>query len=412
MESKRKSMDAPPKKAGKSLISKIIAWIHLWPSLVSAVILIFVCITGTVIVYCDEIMEWSAGNARYVQEIKKERLSVEQLVANLRQEFPDRRNPGYMVSYKDPKRSVRFNMFSKELGLRMVYVDPYTGKVLKDDGTIYFFYITAHLHNSLLLGKTGAWVVDIATIIFLIELITGLVLWWPAKWTKSTRDASFKVKWKAKFKRLNYDLHNVIGFYALSICLILTVTGMIIAFKPFAKFTIEAFGGSASHDWEAQLPAFDASKRPSDINRTISELFAAHPDKKEAQLETFKIDSAGTLGLRLARTIGLKSADDAHVFFVDRYSGKPVAAPKEAKMHEVVENWYWSLHMGTWMGQVGKLATFIGGLVSTSLPITGFLIWWGRRRKKKSNVDDIKTKVSISTPLRSYKPKMMKQANN
>lgn len=52
-------------------------------------------------------------------------------------------------------------------------------------------------------------------------------------------------------------------------------------------------------------------------------------------------------------------------------------------MHEVVENAYWSLHMGTWLGPIGKAATFVGGLVSTSLPITGFLIWWGRRKKKK-----------------------------
>jgi len=406
MEARKKAMAAPPKKSGKSWLSKTIAWIHLWPSLISALILIFVCLTGTIIVYCDEIMEWSAGDARYVQEIKEERLTVEQLITHLRKEFPDRRNPGYMVSYRDPERSVRFNMFSKELGLRMVYVDPYTGKVLKDDGTIYFFYITAHLHNSLLLGKTGAWIVDVATIIFLIELITGLVLWWPVKWTKSTRDASFKVKWKAKFKRLNYDLHNVIGFYALSICMILTVTGLIIAFEPFSKFTIKAFGGNASHDWEEQLPAFDDLKQPADINQTIAKLFDSYPNAKEAQVATFKIDSVGTYGLRLARTIGLKSADNAHIFFVDRYSGKPIATPKEAEMHEVVENWYWSLHMGTWMDQVGKLTTFIGGLVSTSLPITGFLIWWGRRKKGKKKAQEPVKKIPLGRQT-SYKPKRL-----
>ncbi|WP_373285061.1 hypothetical protein [Parapedobacter defluvii] len=35
------------------------------------------------------------------------------------------------------------------------------------------------------------------------------------------------------------------------------------------------------------------------------------------------------------------------------------------------------------MGQWGKFFTFVGGLIATSLPITGFYIWWGRRRKHK-----------------------------
>lgn len=406
MSASKKSMETPPKKVGKSWVSKTIAWIHLWPSLVSAVILIFVCITGTIVVYGDEIMAWTAGDAKYVKEIGKERLPVEVLIRKLKETFPKHGNPGYMVAYKDPRRSVRFNMFSREQGLSMAYMDPYTGELLKNDGSIYFFYITAHLHNSLLLGKPGQWIVDIATIIFLIELITGLVLWWPARWTKSTREASFKVKWKAKFKRMNYDLHNVIGFYALSICLILTVTGLIIAFKPFAKFTIEAFGGNASHDWEDQLPGFDASKQPADVNRTIAELFAVYPDAEEAQVSTYTMDKAGTYGLRLARTVGLKSADNAHIFFIDRYKGKPIAAPKEAELHEIVENWYWSLHMGTWLGPLGKLATFLGGLISTSLPITGFLIWWGRRKKKKRKVNPSKSTVSTEK-ARVYKPSMM-----
>src|SRR5690606_16723176 len=153
-----KTAKALPKKSGKSWFSKTIAWIHLWPSLVSAVILIFVCLTGTIIVYCDEIMELSAGKARFVEEVGSQRLEPDELIERLKAHFPDRGTPGYMVAYKDPNRSVRFNMFSKQEGLRMVYVNPYTGEVLKDDGTIYFFYITAHLHNSLLLHTPGQWI--------------------------------------------------------------------------------------------------------------------------------------------------------------------------------------------------------------------------------------------------------------
>ena len=45
----------------------------------------------------------------------------------------------------------------------------------------------------------------------------------------------FKIRWTAKFKRLNYDLHNVLGFYALFIGIILGLTGMVFAMKWFEK---------------------------------------------------------------------------------------------------------------------------------------------------------------------------------
>ncbi|KFF30025.1 hypothetical protein IQ37_02355 [Chryseobacterium piperi] len=40
------------------------------------------------------------------------------------------------------------------------------------------------------------------------------------------RKQSFSVKWDAKIKRQNYDLHNVFGFYALIILLVVAMTGM------------------------------------------------------------------------------------------------------------------------------------------------------------------------------------------
>lgn len=43
----------------------------------------------------------------------------------------------------------------------------------------------------------------------------------------------------------------------------------------------------------------------------------------------------------------------------------------------------YDLHVGSILGIPGKILAFIASLVSASLPITGFLIWWGRNKKKK-----------------------------
>ncbi|HEX7756453.1 MAG TPA: PepSY-associated TM helix domain-containing protein [Niabella sp.] len=370
------------KKSKKSIFSRVNAWLHLWLGIFAGILLVFVALTGTLVVYCDEIIDWSAGKARYVKQVQPERLPVEKLMANVNRAYPLAKLSEVTV-YKNPERTVRFRTFAKGKGLGFVYVDPYTGKVLKYDRTGNFFYIMAHLHASFLWHGPGTWIVDIATVIFLIELVSGIILWWPRKWNKHTRDASFKIKWKAKFKRVNYDLHNVLGFYSSLLALILTVTGLIIAFRPVANSTARLFGGDIETQWQRQMPAPDSTRPTVAINTVFEQEFAKHPQQKQGQIWLYNLDASGFYMVTTAGRLGLKSAEGAQLAFVDKYTGKPIAIPEKSLKGEYIENAVWQLHMGTWMGPAGKLFTFICGLICTTLPVTGFLIWWNRGRKKK-----------------------------
>jgi uncharacterized iron-regulated membrane protein len=108
-----------------------------------------------------------------------------------------------IVTYRDPKRSWEFmvykdndsaiTIFGSVVYFQSVFLDPHTGKVTGARNYKYdFFNVVKYIHWSLL-------------------LLTGLILWWPKKWTKKNRDISFKIQWKASFRRVNYDLHNVPG---------------------------------------------------------------------------------------------------------------------------------------------------------------------------------------------------------
>lgn len=376
-------MTTNPIRKNKNHIKQLMKWLHLWPGIISALILIFVCITGTIFVYSDELIEWSAGDARYVQEVLPNRLPAEKMMEILKETYPDRQSPAYLVVYRDPHRSVRFNTYSREIGLRMVYMDPYTGKILKDDPTVYFFYTVAHLHNSLLLGKTGQWIIDIATLVFLIELITGIYLWWPRKWNKSARKGAFTVKWRAPFKRVNYDFHKVFGFYGILFFVILIFTGLIIAFEPLGNATMRLFGGVDPHHWKPErvFTEEDKSHATFHINDAVDEAFRMYPDKKEAQVATYKMDTP-YYTVRVSNRIGLKSAESPENIFFDRITGKVATdIPQTVIKGNQLENTIWVLHTGNWMGPIGKLLTFLAGLIGTLLPISGFLIWWKKKRK-------------------------------
>ncbi|MFT3902337.1 MAG: PepSY-associated TM helix domain-containing protein [Niabella sp.] len=380
----------PRKKKKESLINRIIAWLHLWPSIVSGIILVFVCLTGTIVVYGDEIMDFTAGDAKYVTPQDGPRITVQQINDNLKKAYP-----GYTVSeyvfFKDPGRSIRIRAFNpKPMMLSMVYMNPYTGEVLKKDNTVYFFFVTAHLHSELLAHEVGHWIVIISTIVFVISCITGLVLWWPKRWNRATRQASFTIKWKARFKRLNYDLHNVYGFYSLIICLILGITGLMIAF-PGLKNGIFKAAGTPIADIRKILPKMDSTKVSKDAVEFAYKVLDSEPKKESVSVWNFDQQKSGVF-LFTSGKVGLKSIEKADVTIYDRYTGEKFPLAPRFIKYKRADNHMWQLHMGQWWGQIGKLSTFLAGIVATSLPITGFLIWWGRRNKKT------KKKVIVKKP--------------
>jgi uncharacterized iron-regulated membrane protein len=61
-------------------------------------------------------------------------------------------------------------------------------------------------------------------------LISGIILWWPKN--KKARKQRFWFQWKniKSWRRKNYDLHSILGFYASFFALILTLTGLFYAF--------------------------------------------------------------------------------------------------------------------------------------------------------------------------------------
>ncbi len=365
----------------KKLFNRIIAWLHLWPSLIFGVFIFIVCLTGTVIVYGDEIIEWSAGNAKYVDVIENKRISSDEIIRKLNKKYP-----GYIVSefvfYKDAQRTTRLRVYNiKERKLAMVYINPYNGKILKKDHTIFFFFIIAHLHATLLIGKTGNWIVLITTVLFIIGCVTGLILWWPKRWNKAAKRASFTIKWKAKFKKLNYDLHNVLGFYSLIPSLFLAITGVLI----FSPFLMDKTIQSVIYNGQSLkyvLPKADTTKVSQNIVPIAYKILNNEKDKQEINVWNPDFQKIGAYIFTTGK-IGLKSVENATFTVYNRYTGKKIKNIKPNTAFEKVKNIIWQLHLGQWFGQFGKFITFLTGVITTSLSITGFLIWWNKRKKKR-----------------------------
>ena len=148
------------------------------------------------------------------------------------------------------------------------------------------------------------------------------------------------------------------------------------------------FGGVDPHHWKSERVFSDKDKAHSvfRINDAVDAAFRMYPGKQEAQVATYRLEGA-YYNVRVSNRIGLKSAESPKDLFFDRVTGKIATdvPPSVIKGNEV-DNAIWVLHTGNWLGPVGKLFTFLAGLIGATLPVSGFLIWWNKRRRQSKTI--------------------------
>jgi uncharacterized iron-regulated membrane protein len=153
------------------------------------------------------------------------RLSADSLVSIANEVFKDKKISRLIIE-GDATHSVEARIGKKGKGLKVAYINPYTGKVLyKGSYNKQFFQQVRNLHRFLLLDKAGKIVTGISCSICLFLVCSGIILWWPAN--KKAIKQRFKIKWNASAKRLTWDLHTVSGFYLSFFLLVITLTGLV-----------------------------------------------------------------------------------------------------------------------------------------------------------------------------------------
>lgn len=388
----------PTGKKGKSWRAKLNAWLHLWLGLASGIVVFIVSVTGCLFTFQKEISEWIHHDIMFVQPQQKATLPISTLMDNAQRAMGPEKKINYITTFTDKDRAWEFmayqagdpkaiTYFGGVKHYEAVFMNPYTGQLVGHHDFKYdFFAIVKMIHWSLLLnGDIGQQIVGWSVFVFVILLITGLILWWPKKWTKATRDQSFKVKWKASFKRVNYDLHNVLGFYAMAIALVLALTGMVWSFKWFQN--------------TVYVVASRSITPPAHKNGASDTTLVGTPQKGlDIAFETVRRD------MPAVRRIGLSAPDTGKAAVVymsaywgnevyydrddlqfDKYNGKMLArvTKKDRNAGEKLIGMNYDIHVGAIGGIPGKIIAFLVSLICASLPVTGFIVWWGKGKKKE-----------------------------
>jgi uncharacterized iron-regulated membrane protein len=384
--------------------------IHLWAGLISGIVVLVVCLTGTLYVYNTEIREWNVSHLYRVDRGEGEKaLPVDVLLEESRKTVKGRIT-GLKIS-ADPSRSLQVN--AKEEGDKSrsgttYFFNPYTGGLLgnskEENSAATFMGYIFSLHRWLLLDKIeepifgdlenkqlGKYITGSATILFTLGVLTGLVIWIPRK-VKNWRQG-LKIKFSSNWKRINHDLHNSLAFYAAIILFLMGATG------PYFSFTWyrEALKKSLGTYQEAGVK--DKKSGNNNVKSTENtemdnvgmlslEDYLTSVDQTLDYNGDYAIslpqDGAATMSISKNR-VGFFAPAAADKLVLDVATGEVIKADifREKSLNERISASIKALHMGYVYGSFSKLLYFISCLIATSLPITGTLIWINKMKKTK-----------------------------
>ena len=366
-------------------------WLHRWLGLASGIIVFIVAITGCIYVFEKEGRELFQHRYYHVTNPRTVRRDIGQLQEIIRQKFPgtvinnlrfaEEKDAAFLFTTKNDK---------------VISVDPYTGKIIGvRDNKKDFFKVVLNLHRTLLLGKAGKQIIRWNVLIFFILCISGLILWWPKQRRFFKRAVSIRFKTKNR-KRFNWDLHTVLGFYALLVLLIISLTGMFWVFdsvKNIVRFTTHQPSGKK----EEKIKSRSAAGNGFPIEAAYRQAAASHPGAQEIII----VSPADSLApIRITMQYAYTLVRKQNNLFFDQYSGKILRENlySNYSAYDKVNRSNYQLHTGDMPGLgIGiKIIYFLAGLFAASLPITGFLIWWGRNKKKKKAITNVRANELVA----------------
>lgn len=385
----------------KSKINNLIAWLHLWLGLTSGIIVLIVSITGCLFSFQKEISDWIYKDTFFVAppEENANFLPISVLEASAREAIGAKHPINYISTYSAPDKAWEFMAYKTGNPnaitwpgsidyYESAFVNPYTGAITGKINYVHnFFVIVKYIHWSLFLNsKFGQPIVGWGTMVFVVLLITGFVMWLPKRWNSKEKEKAFKVSWKARWKRLNYDLHNVLGFYVMAIALILGLTGMMYSFRWFnnAVYTVASFSSKAPaypNFLSNPVIAQDAKQ----ITPMDHALAATKKEFPDATRYFLSVPIAEKAPIAITAYRKKEVYYDYNVAYYDRYSGATLgySLDQQKNAGEKLLGMKYDIHVGAIGGLPGKIIAFLVSLICASLPVTGFIIWWGRKKKGK-----------------------------
>jgi len=361
--------------------------IHLWIGLILTLYLIVIGVTGSILVFREE-LEGLAGlhprgvltNGPYADPVE--------VIANLRAAFPEAR----MTSLSAPTKlnpvytAVLQGRGRGEGSGGNVSFDPITGKLLgrlprRLPRNWAWLGTVRNLHVTLLSGVTGRQVNGVLAGFLLLVNLTGMVVWWPGLkgWTRA-----LVVDFARTWRRVNFDLHRAVGFWTLGIVSFWGISGVYFGWSGQARAFVDRYSPLVT----ALPPVVRVDLRPAsapaaDLHVMLAQATSLDPGATLRQI-SFPAGRRAPLEIAMQRP-GTQGAEFADTLYFDPYDGRYLDIWRYG-VNQSLGDWIiWlqiPLHFGTFWGLGVKILWAACSLSIPLLCVTGVLMYWNRFLRK------------------------------
>jgi uncharacterized iron-regulated membrane protein len=388
--------------------------IHLWLGIASGLILFVVCLTGTIYTFNVEIQE-IFGKNKYKVEVPPNagQLPAEKLMTTAMESI-GKGNIQYIIVSQDKSRAYQINV-KKEApadgiqkksdtgiysnrGLNIL-INPYTGEILgAHEGPLFDFFRTMYkMHRWLLLDTNiGRPIVGVATIIFVVLILSGMVIWIPKK-VKAWKQG-LKINFRGNWKRINHDLHYSLGFYSSFLLLVMALTGLTWSFEWYKDgfFSILGVarpvqGAFVQKPIRSAIPT-NANSAKLTVDQLIETANKILPYSGDYRIVMPSNDSA-TVTMSKTRS-GFFAVRGVDKLQLDQYNGDLLSKDLylDKPLNEKITSSIKAVHTGEIFGPFSKILYFIACLFATSLPVTGTVMWindLGKNSGRRTSTKDL-----------------------
>ena len=352
-------------------------WLHRWTGITTGLVLLVVCLSGTALAFSDEYRIWRSP-ARYTGSGGWPE-SMSGLIETSKAFAPWGSEPTSVIFAPGGEEPARIFLRAPDGERTRVYLHPDGTPIEWGAGTSRdLMSVMLDIHRQLLGGDAGRMIVDVSTVLFVLILVTGIPIWWPKTWKQLRRGLS--VKWKgAKATRRIHDLHVSLGAWSLVLLLAMGVTGVFFAYDDWQDVIYVVTGT------EPPPPAPESGlvrDQRADVDAVLAMVREESPNPKSIFFVFASGEDGAMRALVFEEDAPHPSAFDT--YYYDQYTGEPLGVMTHASLSrgERVRRVLFPFHTGEW-----NLATkIIWGFVSflgATFPITGFLMWFRRKRRAK-----------------------------
>lgn len=371
--------------------------IHRWLGLTALTFLFIAGVTGSFLCF-DKRIDAALNPDLFYRHSAAPALPPVQLVDRFAAARPDlvvTQFPLNLRAQENLRVEVQERSSAAQSGFNELFLDPANGRLvgtrLVSPGWDRRHIIQGifQLHQNLVAGRAGRWVMGLAALAWLISNFVGLYLTFPAKkpfWPK------WKKKWgidpRAKLRRFMLELHNASGLWLLILASVLAFTSV------GMNFFDEAFVPAVQAISPARPSLFDiAAKGPAPAARISFAgvlplgIAAARAQGLEWQpaLERYSPEF-GVYGV----TFTDNGFENYHLlgpitYYVDGRTGRFVERddPYHDSLGRKLTRSLYPLHSGDVAGGFGIAIIFLLGLATAEMCVTGLYTWWKKRESRR-----------------------------